>query len=61
MEPIIIAKDKRFRVGNVVRKGRELRGNPETVRIERMKAPDGYDNHPFVVSRELGKKIKEML
>lgn len=59
--PIIIKPDKRFKKGNISVKGREVRGHPESVKIEPIKAPPTYFNPPHIVSRELAKKLKGLL
>lgn len=62
-KPLEIISDKRFKDGNIKQTGRELRGNPETMKMERMKVPAGLLdlNPPIVVSKALAKKIKEQL
>jgi hypothetical protein len=56
--PIIIKPDKRFKRGNIKQIGNELRGNPETMKMERL--PYGL-NPPIVVSAELAEQLKKAL
>lgn len=60
-KPIELKGDKRFKVGNIKQEGRTLRGNPETMKIERLES-SSYIPHdpPLVVSNELAKKLKRM-
>lgn len=62
--PIEIKADKRFKLGNIKRSGSELRGHPDTVKMERMEIPSAAPlsmklNPPIVVSPELAKAIKK--
>jgi hypothetical protein len=65
-ESITIKPDKRFKLGNIKIAGNTLRGNPETMRLERLDVPFSTQqasispNPPIVVSAELGDKIKEV-
>jgi hypothetical protein len=64
--PIKIKVDRRFKNGNIKQTGNELRGNPETMKMERLEIPHNtlglpFDlNPPIVISKELGEQIKRM-
>jgi hypothetical protein len=57
-QPTIIKPDKRFKRGNIKQTGNELRGNPETMKMERL--PYSL-NPPIVVSAELAEKLQKAL
>ena len=56
MQPIEIRPDKRFKKGNVKRKGKVLRGNPETVELKQL-----HNYGPYVITEELAKAMKPIL
>jgi len=71
MSEIELRVDNRYKDGNVVRKKGALRGNAKTMELKHLLVPlaalHAYNdaliklslNPPIVVSRELGKAIKE--